>query len=83
MDLNESIYNISDIIEGFIDDRTYMRYCFDNILFQFDGKAMSYMDYKKEVGGVSKTNDTKLSDIEKENIRNNALETLSSLALVN
>ncbi|WP_346879028.1 hypothetical protein [Clostridium sp. UBA7791] len=83
MDLNDSIYIITDVIEGFIDERTYMRYCLDNILLQFNGSPMSYIDYKSKIGGVSKTNNIEITQEEKENIRNNALETLSSLALVN
>lgn len=78
MDINDSIYIITDVIEGFIDDRTYMRYCFDNILLQFNGKPMSYMDYKSEIGGVPKNN-IEITNIEKENIRNNALGILSDL----
>ncbi|WP_343824026.1 hypothetical protein [Clostridium subterminale] len=83
MDLNDSIYIITNVIEGFIEDRTYMRYCFDNILLQFTGKTMSYIDYKSEIGGIPKTNNIEISQVEKEKIRNSALETLSSLALVN
>ncbi|GAA0768572.1 hypothetical protein GCM10008908_09090 [Clostridium subterminale] len=60
-----------------------MRYCFDNILLQFTGKTMSYIDYKSEIGGIPKTNNIEISQVEKEKIRNSALETLSSLALVN
>ncbi|WP_346884879.1 hypothetical protein [Clostridium sp. UBA4395] len=83
MDIDESIYIIEEVLQEYMDSRLYMRYCLDNILLQFTGKTMSYIDYKSEIGGVSKTNNIEISQVEKEKIRNNALETLSSLALVN
>ena len=83
MNIDESIYIIEGVLKEYMDDRTYMRYCFDNILLQFNGNPMSYIDYKNEIGGISKTNNIEISQVEKEKIRNSALETLSSLALVN
>lgn len=77
MDINDSIYIITDVIEGFMDDRTYMRYCLDNILLQFNGNPMSYIDYKNEIGGISKTNNIEITKEEKEKIRNSALGILS------
>lgn len=83
MNIDESIYIIEGVLKEYMDDRTYMRYCFDNILLKFNGNPMSYIDYKNEIGGISKTNNIEISQVEKEKIRNSALETLSSLALVN
>lgn len=83
MNIDESIYIIEGVLKEYMDSRTYMRYCLDNILLQFNGNPMSYIDYKNEIGGISKTNNIEISQVEKEKIRNSALETLSSLALVN
>ena len=38
-----------------MDSRTYQRYLFDNLLMQFDGKGMSYLDYIKESRKVPST----------------------------
>ncbi len=83
MNIDESIYIIEGVLKEYMDSRTYVKYCFDNILLTFNGKPMSYIDYKNEIGGISKTNNIEISQVEKEKIRNSALETLSSLALVN
>lgn len=48
MDLEEALSIIEGVFIEYMDSRTYQRYLFDNLLMQFDGKGMSYLDYIKE-----------------------------------
>lgn len=48
MDLEEALSIIEGVFVEYMDSRTYQRYLFDNLLMQFDGKGMSYLDYIKE-----------------------------------
>lgn len=45
MDLDEAFYIIEGIFTEYMDSRTYQRYLFDNLLLQFDGKGIGYLDY--------------------------------------
>lgn len=78
MDIEESIYIIDGVIKEYIDSRIYMRYCLDNILLQFNGSAMNYIDYKNQIGVVNTNKDIRTIE-EKENIRNNARKTFSEI----
>lgn len=48
MDLEGALSIIEGVFVEYMDSRTYQRYLFDNLLMQFDGKGMSYLDYIKE-----------------------------------
>ncbi|MBS5937762.1 hypothetical protein [Clostridium sp.] len=78
MDIEESIYIIEGVIKEYMNSRIYMRYCVDNILLQFNGSAMNYIDYKNRISSVN--TDKHITTIEeKENIRNNAIKTFSEI----
>lgn len=55
MDLEESLSIIEGVFIEYMDSRTYERYLFDNLLMQFDGKGISYLDYIKESRKVAST----------------------------
>lgn len=48
----------------YMESRAYQRYLFDNLLLQFDGKGISYIDYIKDIKVESKNNNVK-TDYEK------------------
>lgn len=48
MDLEEAIPIIEGVFIEYMDSRTYQRYLFDNLLMQFNGNGMSYLDYIKK-----------------------------------
>lgn len=57
MDLEESLDIILDVLEEYMDSRTYNRYLLDNILLALNGKAVSYKDYiKMNSKSITKTN---------------------------
>lgn len=68
MDLEESIYIISDVLEEYMDSRSYNRYLLDNILLAIDNKAVSYKEYKN-MG--SKNNNKSTNKSENEIIKEN------------
>ncbi|WP_066892951.1 hypothetical protein [Clostridium nigeriense] len=79
MDLEYSLEIIEEAINDYFEERTYSRYILDNLLLQFNGTPMDYMEYKKELGYSNRNNITKNKEINKEKIRNDVEEILSSI----
>lgn len=68
MDLEESLYIIVDILEEYMESRTYNKYLLDNILLTIDGRAVSYQDYIKiNSKSTTKTNKDKNEIINENN----------------
>jgi hypothetical protein len=76
MDLEDSLEIIEQAVNDYFEERLYSRYMLDNLLLQFNGTPMDYLEYKKELGCSNKNND---KVIDKERIRDYAKEVLSNI----
>ena len=76
MNISEAIYIIECVVVEYLDSRTYQKYCLDNLLQQINGESLSYLDYKKELGIISKK-DKKV--IDKERNREQAKKSLQAI----
>ncbi|WP_195954415.1 hypothetical protein [Clostridium tertium] len=74
--LEDSLEIIQEVINDYFEERTYSRYILDNLLLQFNGTSMSYLEYKKELG-CSNNDDNNV--IDKDRIRNEARGILSDI----
>lgn len=76
MNINEAIDIIEGVIVEYLDSRTYQKYCLDNLLQQINGESLSYLDYKKELGIISKKAE---KVIDKEKNRQQAKQSLQAI----
>lgn len=76
MNINEAIDIIEGVIVEYLDSRTYKKYCLDNLLQQINGESLSYLDYKKELGIISKKAE---KVIDKEKNRQQAKQSLQAI----
>lgn len=67
MDIEESYYIIEGVFKEYVDTRNYNRYCLDNLLLQFDGEGMNYLDYLKLTTRAVKNKPLDIDKVKKEN----------------
>lgn len=67
MDIEESYYIIEGVFKEYVDTRNYNRYCLDNLLLQFGGEGMNYLDYLKLTTSSVKSKPLDIDKVKKEN----------------